>query len=236
MTKIRKESIIIGVLIIMTFVFGILSIESYIDKDSYISEVARNAISVKISLMAQLVLACLYITISFMIYGVIKMLNPLLSNGFLIFKIVSQVFNIAGTVFIVALIALSSEFASINTDAITFSTIGQILKAGRDFVNHVLMILLNSIAITLFSYFVYRFQIAYRWIAILGFLGSVLSIIASFLVLFGTINVISNTYLIMNVPLALQDISLALFLIIKGFNERHIPDSHGSKGIHLTSR
>ena len=64
MTNIRKESILIGILIVLSFVFGILSIESYIDSDSYLREIALNAVSVKISLFAQFALSCLYIVIS----------------------------------------------------------------------------------------------------------------------------------------------------------------------------
>jgi hypothetical protein len=222
MSNIRKESIIIGILILLTFVLGILSIESYIDSDNYLREASLNALSVKISLTAQLVLSFIYIFISLLIYGILNRVNKSQSKWYLTFRIISQTFNIIGTIFIIALIVLSNEYLLKNSDLQFFSVIGQILKTARDYVNHILMITINCIAIIIFSFIALKYQLVHIWIVLLGFIGSALSIIASFLILFGIMNVISLPYLALNIPLALQDLFLALFLIFKGFNENYL--------------
>jgi hypothetical protein len=57
-----------------------------------------------------------------------------------------------------------------------------------------------------------------KWLSIWGIFGNSLLIIASFLLLFGAIEVISPAYISMTIPLVLQELVLAFWLIIKGLN------------------
>ena len=52
-----------------------------------------------------------------------------------------------------------------------------------------------------------------RW----GFLGAALAIAAGVLVLFGVIGFLSNVQVVMSLPIAVQEMVLALWLIVRGF-------------------
>ena len=220
MSKLRKQSIIIGILIICSFVFGVLSIVPSIDSDEYLGTVADNISTVKIALVSQLLLAFTYITIAIMIFNVIVKFDTEISYGYLVFKSVAQVFNIFGTILIIAFIALSKEYGEGSSENFSmYVLIGEILKSTRDYANHVVMILLNNIAVFIFSFIAFQYKIIPRWISLLGFLGAFVSGIASLLVLFDSMDVLTSEYLLLNVPIALQDLILAFFLIFFGFND-----------------
>ncbi len=57
-----------------------------------------------------------------------------------------------------------------------------------------------------------------RWLSGWGLLGTILTIVASYLIMFQFIEVISQTYILLNIPMAVQEIVLGMWLIIKGFS------------------
>jgi len=220
MSKLRKRSVIIGILIICSFVFGIFSIEPSIDSSDYLHTVIDSILSVKLALISQLLLSCTYITIAVMTFNVIVKFDSEMSYGYLVTKSIAQVFNILGTIFIIAIVVLSKLYSESSAENLSsYVLIGEVLKSTRDYVNHVIMILMNNVALFIFSLIAFRYRIVPRWISLLGFFGSVVSVFASILVLFNSIDVVTMEYLLLNVPVALQDLILAVFLIFYGFNE-----------------
>jgi hypothetical protein len=221
MTALRWNSVLIGVLILLSFILGIISIVPTVDSKDYLSLMKNSGLKLRTSILAQSLLAIVYVLIALVFFSIIKNVNGFFSNTFLTFKIISQVFNILGTIFIVLIYALGKEN---NIDALNVDVIylGEALKNGRDFTNHVLMILLNNVSIIFFLVICFYSNIIPRYISILGFLGVLFSITASLLVLYEKIDVLSSLYLLLNLPIALQDIILALFLIIKGIDVTQI--------------
>ena len=53
---------------------------------------------------------------------------------------------------------------------------------------------------------------------IAGFVGTTLTMLASLFLLFRFIDVVTPIYMVLNLPMALQEIVLAIWLIAKGFN------------------
>jgi hypothetical protein len=223
MNKLRKQSIIIGILIICSFIFGILSIEQSIDSDEYLSKVVENIFYVKLALVSQLLLAFTYIAIAVMIFDVIAKFDLGMSYGYLVFKSTAQVFNILGTIFIIAFITLSKEYGESSPDNFSvYVLMGELLKSARDYANHVIMILINNIGVLIFSFIAFRYKIIPRWMSLLGFFGAIVSGFASLLVLFELMDVLTMEYLLLNAPLAIQDLSLAIFLIFFGFIDNEL--------------
>jgi hypothetical protein len=96
--------------------------------------------------------------------------------------------------------------------------IGNLLKTGRDLVNHVGMIVMISISGILLYIIMIQSQLIPTWVSIWGLFGSFIAIIASTLVMTKFIDVLTPTYMLLNLPIAFQEIFLAGWLIFKGFN------------------
>ncbi len=99
-----------------------------------------------------------------------------------------------------------------------FQTVGGLLREGRDLVNHVATTLAFALAMFLFNFQFYQTKLVPRWLSVSGLIGSILSILASLLFMIRFIG-LDETYMILNLLIASQQLVLAIWLILKGFDQ-----------------
>ncbi len=216
----RKIAIIAGALIIIGMVAGVLSIVSVIEDPDYLIKVSANENQVIIGAFFQFIMVPAYIGFALSLYPILKKYNEGLALGFVGFRIIAGMFLIIGVISLLLLLTLSQEYVKAGApDSSYFQTLGELLRAGRDLVNHAAMILALSLGGLMFYYIFYQTKLVPRWLSGWGFIGTTLTILASFLLMFRLIEVISLTYLVLNLPMALQEMVLAVWLIVKGFNQ-----------------
>ncbi|WP_020430822.1 DUF4386 domain-containing protein, partial [Paenibacillus riograndensis] len=92
------------------------------------------------------------------------------------------------------------------------------LRQGRDFVNHIGMILPWSIGSLILYYCLYTTRRIPRWLAVWGMIGSICTVAATLILLSDGISITTSAYMLLNAPTAFGELILALFLMIKGFN------------------
>jgi hypothetical protein len=80
------------------------------------------------------------------------------------------------------------------------------------------MILALSVGGLMFNFLLYQAKLVPGWLSVWGFNGSIVAILASLLVMFHIIDIISTVYMVLFLPIALQEMVLAIWLIVKGFN------------------
>ncbi len=215
----RKTAIIIGILFIIGTVAGLLSIVSIIEKPDYLTIVSENANQIFLGAFFQLVMVPAYIGIALLLYPILRKHNERLSLGFVGFRFIAGAFHIIGVISLPLFLILSQEFVKAGApDLSHFQTLGTLLRAGRDLLNHVGMIISLSIGGLMLYRILYQSKLIPRWLSSWGLIGSTLTILASLLLMIRLIDVVTPIYLVMNAPMAVQEIVLALWLIIKGFN------------------
>jgi hypothetical protein len=219
----RQVSIFVGVLIILGTISGILSIAPAVDDSKYLVKAGANSNRVLIAAFFQFIMTVAYLGIAIALYSILKQYNERLALGFLSFRIVAAVFILIGVMIILLILKLSQEYLkSGSIDSTNYDTIGKLLLTGRDFVNHIAMILALSIGGIMLYIIMIQSGLIPNWLSIWGLAGSTLSIIASFFVMFRFVDVLTPTYIILNLPMAIQDLTFAIWLLIKGFNNIEI--------------
>lgn len=164
-------------------------------------------------------MAIAYLGIAITLFPLLRNHNETLALGFLSFRINAVVLIMIGTMILLLLLSLSQKFTpAILQDESYFQTLGDLLRSTRDLVNHVFMILAVSISGLMFYSLLYQSKLIPRWISVSGVVGTTLTIVASLLVMFQSIEIITPFYLVLNFPTALTEIVLAIWLIAKGFN------------------
>ena len=73
---------------------------------------------------------------------------------------------------------------------------------------------------TLYYLIFYRSQLIPRWLSVWGLAGTVLGLAAGLLVLFQSIAVLSSTQVMLNFFIAIHEMVLAVWLIVKGFSPK----------------
>ncbi len=215
----RKITIMAGVLFIVGVIAGLLSVVPAVEDQEYLVKVSANENQVIIGAFFQFIMAAAYAGFAILLYPILRKYAEGLALGFVGFRMVAVTFNLIGVIILPLFLILSQEFIDAGTpNSSYFQILGDLLRAGRDLVNHVAMILAMSLGDLMLFFILYQAKLVPRWLSGWGFAGTILTIVASVLLLFGLTNVITPTYLVLNVPLALQGFVLAGWLIAKGFN------------------
>lgn len=220
MDSVRPNTTIAGIFIIAGMIAGIFSVAPAVDSAEFLSEAAENTNQVLTGVVFQLFMSIAYLGFALSLYPLIKNKNQGLALGFLSLRIIASVLIIIGTTILASILALSQEYVKLlPQDSARFESLGHLLRAARDLINHVFMILVLCLGNLLFYTLLIKKKLIPLWLSIWGGIGALLSIIASLLVLFGGVEIITSEYIILNIPTAIQEIILAIWLIIKGFDK-----------------
>ena len=215
----RKRTIIAGSLYFIGTVAGVLSIAPAVDASDYLVKAAANANQVLSSALFQFIMTIAYVGFAITLFPILRKYMESLALGFLSFRIIAAVLNIIGFIILLLLLSLSQQFLKSGTSDLSyFQTLGDLLRKGRDFVNHVAMILSTSIGGLMFYLLLFKTKLIPRWLSLWGITGTLFTIFASILIMFQKIEIITSTYIVLNLPLILLEIVLAIWLIAKGFD------------------
>lgn len=216
----RKAAAAAGWLYLLGFVAGILSVAYAVDAPDYLLKAAANAKEVMTAAFFHLMMAPACVGIALALYPVLRQYHPHLAFGFAGFRVIAGGFIILGVAFLLLILTLSQEFVRAGApQAAYFQTLGALLQAGRDLVNHVAMTLAISLSGLMYYAMLYQTRLVPRWLSGWGLVGTTLTIFATLLVMFRLIGIITTGYLVLNFPMALQEMVLAVWLIVKGFRQ-----------------
>ncbi len=217
MSSTRRAATTAGVLFLVGTAAGVLSVVSAADGPDYLREVAANGTQVIVGALFQCVMAAAYVGVAIALHPVLRRHSPTLAAGFLGFRIAAGILNMVGALVLLLLLDLSKQFVSAGTPASShFQTLGDLLRNARDATNHVAMILALSAGDVMYYWVLYQARLVARWLSGWGFIGLALTILASLLVLCRLVEVVTPAYLALNAVLALQQVVLAIWLIVKG--------------------
>ncbi|WP_103863417.1 DUF4386 domain-containing protein [Aquimarina sp. I32.4] len=223
MNSIKRESALIGMLFIASMVAGIFSITPAVDSEKYLIEASTNTYQVLLGVASQFMMSLIYVGVGILLYPMVKRFGAALSIGFLSFRIIASTLVVIGTIVLLSILALSQEFTKDLPNAIlSVEIVGNMLKITRDYINHVFMILTLCVSNFMMYTLLIKSKLVPKWISIWGLLGTTLSLLASILVLFQVVEIITTEYLVLNVPTAFLELFLGLFLIFKGFDKKKL--------------
>jgi len=217
MSSNKKIYRIAGILIILGIIAGILSIVPSVESVNFLEEVYPNRNQVLTGAIFQFFLVPIYIGFSLILYQVLSNYNKTFAIGFVGFRIMAGVFQLIGIILLPICILLSQKYlAQTTSDLVFYETAGEMLQLFRDLTNHLGVILATGLGNLLLYYIFYKGKHIPVWLSLWGIIGNTLIMLASFLILFQLIEVVSTEYGIMTIPLVLQEVVLAIWLIVKG--------------------
>ena len=214
----RRTEVIAGILFLVGTFVGLLSISPAVDGSDYLIQAYEDMNQVKIAALFQFIMAVSYIGFVILLFPLLQPRNKYLSIGFIGFRLIAGVFNIFGVIIILVLVTLSKEYVDANAFEVSyFETLGTLLRSGRDIINHIVMILLHCIGGMTLYILLFKTKIVPRWISLWGIIGTIITVVATLLVLFDLIGIITTIYITLSIPLALLEIVFAVWLIFRGF-------------------
>ena len=218
----RKIAVLVGLLYILGTVMGVLSViftGPILDDPNYLVKVFENQSQLVIAALFVLTMVLSLAMIPFVLFPVLKKVNESLAIGYVVFRGALETVGGTGTVLSwLFLLVVSREYAAAGaSDASGFQALGALLLKAGDPLSAVMGTIFCLGALMLY-YMFYRSKLIPRWISVWGFIAIALHLVTIILVLFGLQSTFSTENTMMNLPILLQEMVMAVWLIAKGFN------------------
>jgi hypothetical protein len=221
MKSYRGNAIAVGVLLIVCSAASILSaipLGSTLDGPDYLSKLAVSGNRVVLAALVEFVWAATGAGIAIGLYPVLRKYNRSLALGSVVGRTVEGMLILVGTLSLLVLLTLGQESAAAGQAAASSAkAVGDTLLAVRDWANGFLVLLSFAVGTLMYYYLLYRSRLVPRWLSGWGLIGSGLllgsTVYSGFTQEFGFTTI--NTAL--NIPIGIQEMVLAVWLIFKGF-------------------
>ncbi len=204
----------VGVLYILGTVFGILSAavtSSVSGSSNPLEAAASDQTELAIGALLILGMASVLAMIPVVAYPILSQVKKLLARGYFLFRSVLETASYLMTV--VAWLLLISLSTSTDVPSVwgesLFNLEGAAVAGPIAFLTGAAM----------FYYILYRGRLVPRWISIWGLLAILPNLVSVLLLLFTDVDVTttSTTTVLLELPIGLQEMVLAVWLIVKGF-------------------
>ncbi len=225
MNTYRKTAIIVGVLFIMatgSIILSVVILEPVVDAPDFLMQASVSEARVAAGVLLEMVNNIAVVGIALVIYPVLKPFSERLALGYVAARTIESVLFTIGTGLLLTLLFVSQEFVAAGAPpASYFHTLGGMLLAGHDLDvaagGSALGFTAAGLGTLMLNYVLYRARLVPRWISAFGLLAGA-SIIAARVMVISPLELSSATVTIMDAPIFLQEMVLAVWLIVKGFN------------------
>jgi hypothetical protein len=228
----RKTAIIVGVLFIIATLAGVLSVVFLVpilNAPDYLSNVSANDNQVIIVVLLELIMIVAIVGIAVMLFPILKKQNEGLALGYVAARIIEVVPFFVGIASLLSLLKVSKEFVIAGAPASSyFQTLGILSIAIIDWTTMIGGHIIFSLTALILNYTLYKSKLVPRWISVWGLIGVPLMLASGVLGMFG-LNSFSTIGTFLILPLAIQEMIFAVWLIVKGFNPSAIA-SGSAKG------
>lgn len=213
---------IVGVLFILAAVTSIIGLKLYgpiLNGPDYLANGAAHANQVIAGALMELILVASAIGTSITMFPYLRRYNESLALGHVCFRFMEAVIITVGVVGMLSLVTLSREYAAAGApDLASYQASGTLLHAVHDWTFLLGPNFMLGINTMMYSYIFYRSRLLPRFIPILGMTGAALVFAAALLEMFGAFSQVSVWGGLMSLPVAANEMILAVWLIVKGFN------------------
>ena len=218
----RKTAIIVGVLFILGFavLFNVVFVKPILDDPNYLIKLTENKNLVMMGVLSELIMAFACAGIAIWLYPVLRKHNEALALGAVGFRIIENVFQIVAALGLLSLLTLSQEY--VKADALAapaFQAAGALLLAVRFWASLLLAQIGFGLGALMYYYVFYQSRLIPRWLSGWGLIAIILHLTSVFLTNVGQIDPFSGSpILLLSMPIFFQELTLAVWLIVKGFN------------------
>ena len=224
----RKIAVITGVIFIIATLMGPILARPLLPDltgTDYLTRASAHPIQAAGGVLFSIIgyLACAGIAV--VMYPVLKKWNAGLALGSVFFRTIETVFYMVGLMSLMSLLTLGQQFTTAAAaDRTSLQAIGNLLVSIRDYAA-LLAVFAFCLGAFMYYYVFFQSRLIPRWLSGFGIVAITLITVACVLALFSGNRITS--YIPLAAPIALQEMVLAVWLIVKGFNPKAIADLHG---------
>ncbi|REE80987.1 uncharacterized protein DUF4386 [Paenibacillus taihuensis] len=213
-----------GVFFILAAISSIIGLKMYdplLSGSDYLVNGAAHANQIIWGALMELILVISAVGTSVTLFPYLRRYNESIALSHLCFRFMEAAIIVVGIISMLSLLTISQAYVAAGSpDASTYQASGTLLKAVHDWTFLLGPNFMLGINTMMYSYIFYRTGLIPRFIPILGMTGATLVFIAALLEMFGVIEQISVWGAVLCLPVAANEMTLAVWLIAKGYNRK----------------
>jgi len=217
----RRTAIIVGILFLLGFAGALVPVfvKPILDDPSYLIRIIENKNQVMLGVLFQLIMAFACAGIAIGLYPILKKHNEALALGAVGFRMIENIFQIVAALALLSLLTLSQESVKANAlAASSFKAAGTSLHAIHFWSAFVLAHFGFCLGALMYYYVFYRSSLIPRWLSGWGIVAIILHLAGALITMFTQIDPFSTSTYLLSIPIGLNELTLAGWLIVKGFN------------------
>jgi hypothetical protein len=212
LSSLRKISLTSGILYLLTFVsIPTLALYGSVHEPTYILGAGPDT-AVIVGAILEIIVALANIGTAVVLFPVLRRQNEGIAMGFVGTRILEAGTIFIGVVFILSVVSLRQAGTGEDGLVISHTLVAmydRVFLVGQSFLPVVNALLLGSL--------LYQSRLVPRVLPIIGFVGAALLVAADIAVLFGFIGQHAPSTSLFAIPIALWELSLGIYLVVKGF-------------------
>jgi hypothetical protein len=217
----RITAVVVGLLFITATASGILFVamtRPLLAAPDYLTTIAAQEQRFIIGALLQFTMGAAGAGIAIGLYPVLRRYNEALAIGAVGFRLMEAVLFVMAAVGLLTLVSLGREVTASGTPiAPHLQAIGTLIRAARDWAATGPAAIAFCIGAAMYYGVFYQTRLIPRWLALWGLIATGMHLIAVLLVMFGQAP-FSMPILILNLPILVNELVLALWLIVRGFD------------------
>lgn len=216
----RRTAVIAGVLFIVATVAAVsqFPLLGSLAATDYLTEISANATQVVAAAFLELIMVAAIFAIPVVLFPILRKQHENTARAYLAARILEGVLLVVPVVSLLLLVTLSRESVAGATDGPHYQTLGALLRAASDWTVVIGGQVVLSLTALILNYSLCRSRLIPRLISIWGLVGVPLMLAGGVLVVFGVLGDSSTIQTALMLPLAVQEMVFAVWLIVKGFN------------------
>jgi hypothetical protein len=211
----RSTAIIVGVLFIFATAFSLASTSltgPILGASNYLASASANQNQMIAGVLLLFGAALSVVLIPAMVFPVLRRHNEGIALGYLALRIVEGVTQVLSGLIILILLSLGQEYVNAGSSPAPYfqSSVALLVSASNwEFLMYQIIFGFGAL---IFYYLLYRTRLIPAWLSAWGLLGAALVLGYAVAAMFRT------SFIYLAAPIAVQEMALAVWLIVKGFN------------------
>jgi len=211
----RRTSLVTGLLFIAATAFSLVStsiVGPILGASDYLASASVNASQMIVGALFLLAAAGSIVLIPAALFPVLRRHNEGIAMGYFGLRTIEAVTLVVDAIALLLLVSTGQQYVKAGLPGSSyFQAAGTLWLAAHNWIFSLNPVVFGSGAL-MFYFLLYRSRLIPRWLSAWGLLGAV------FIVSFGLMGMFGTSLLYLAIPIAVQEMAMAFWLIIKGFN------------------
>jgi Domain of unknown function (DUF4386) len=216
----RKNAVIVGILFIIATAFLFVGGAFYgpvLDAPDYLQVAYPGRTSATIGMLIEFSCIIAIALIPVFAYPVLRRHSETLALAYLVFRLFEAVVFVFVDITKLSLIKVSQLYlAADSSSAEMIANIGAIIQGWNEW-SWTFYVFIFAIGALIFYTGLYQSKLLHRWVSVSGGIAIALMVTSAFLAVF-EVSLPDAVFALLVVPIAVQEMVMAVWLIIKGFN------------------